>query len=123
MLHQGLDFHTVRVLCKQCGWFRNIAHSGCSDGKRALVAVERSADPSHVLHAKIIEVPEELPLVEALESHLGYRDLVTEAQEKGLFRMESEFAPLLHDQACPRCQTVGGLQLSQLWNLGRHVRY
>ena len=29
MLHQGLDFQTVRVLCKNCGWFRNIAHSGC----------------------------------------------------------------------------------------------
>jgi hypothetical protein len=122
MLHRGLDFHTVRVLCKQCGWFRNIAHSGCADGKRALVAVERSADPTHVLHAKVIEVPEELPLVEALEAHPGYRDLVSEAHEKGLLRMEHEFAPLLKDEACPRCKTVGSLEM-QLWRLGQHVRY
>ena len=123
MLHPGLDFHTVRVLCKKCGWFRNIAHSGCADGKRALVAVERSNDSSHVLQAKVIEVPEDLPLADALEAYPGYRDLVSDAHEKGLFRMESEFAPLMNDQACPRCKTVGRLELSQLWNLGQHVRY
>ena len=123
MLHRGLDFHTVRVLCKSCGWFRNIAHSGCADGKRALVSVTRAQDPSHVLHAKVIEVPEALPLQEALQSHPGYRDLVTEAHEKGLFRMEDEFAPLVGDQSCPRCKAVGMLRLSQLWNLGSHVRY
>ena len=123
MLHHGLDFHTVRVLCKSCGWFRNIAHSGCADGKRALVSVERSNDRSHVLRAKVIEVSETIPLTEALKEHPGFRDLVSEAHEKGLCRMEGEFAPLLHDQACPRCKTLGKLELSQLWNLGQHVRY
>jgi len=123
MLHRGLDFHIVRVLCKQCGWFRNIAHSGCADGKRVLVFIERSRDPSHILHARVIEVPEALPLAEALGAHPGYRDLVAEAQEKGLFRMQSEFTPLLNDQACPRCKTIGKLALSQFWNLGEQARY
>ena len=123
MLHRGLDFHTVRVLCANCGWFRNIAHSGCADGRRALVLIARSQDPSHVLHGKVIEVSEDLPLCEVLNDHPGYRDLVTEAHEKGLFRMQDEFRPLVANQNCPRCKTVGGLSLSQLWNLGRHVRY
>jgi hypothetical protein len=123
MLHRGLDFHTVRVLCKGCGWFRNIAHAGCADGKRALVAISVADDPSHVLHAKVIEVSEDLPLDEVLRDHSGFRDLVHEAHEKGLIRMENEFQPLLHGKACPRCRTVGRLELSQIWNLGSHVRY
>lgn len=123
MLHRGLDFHTVRVLCKGCGWFRNVAHSGCADGKRALVAISAANDPSHVLQAKVIEVSEDLPLDDVLRDHPGFRDLVHEAHEKGLIRMESEFQPLLHQQACPRCETVGKLELSQIWNLGSHVRY
>lgn len=123
MLHPGLDFHTVRVVCTGCGWYRNIAHSGCADGKRALVHIERSRDPSHVLRSKVIEVSEALPLSEALEANPGYRDLVAEAHEKGLFRMEAEFLPLVVDQACPRCKQVGSLGLSQIWNPGSHVRY
>lgn len=123
MLHRGLDFHTIRVLCKSCGWFRNIAHSGCADGRRALVSIARARDPSHVLHAKVVEVPEALPLGEVLRSHPGYRDLVSEAHEKGLFRMEDEFSPLVEDQRCPRCKNAGMLRLSQIWNLGSHVRY
>jgi len=123
MLHRGLDFHTVRVLCKGCGWFRNIAHSGCADGKRALVAISVADDPSHVLHAKVVEVSEDLPLDEVLRDHPGFRDLVHEAHEKGLLRMEREFEPLLHGQACPRCRTIGKLELNQIWNLGSHVRY
>jgi hypothetical protein len=123
MLHRGLDFHTVRVLCKECGWYRNIAHSGCADGKRALVSISPSNVPSHVLHAEVVEVAEELPLADALRDHPGFRDLVHEAHEKGLLRMEAEFQPLLSGQPCPRCKAVGRLELSQLWNLGRHVRY
>jgi hypothetical protein len=123
MLHRGLDFHTVRVLCKGCGWYRNIAHSGCADGKRALVHISASADPSHVLRAEVVEVSEELPLDDALRGHPGFRDLAHEAYEKGLLRMESEFQPLLSGQACPRCKIVGKLELSQLYNLGTHVRY
>ena len=123
MLHRGFDFHTVRIVCKHCGWFRNIAHSGCADGNRALVLIQRSNDHSHVLQAKVIEVPESVPLADALASNPGYRDLVSEAHEKGLIRMEQDFAPLLNDQACPRCKTIGMLELSQQWNLGQHVRY
>jgi len=123
MLHRGLDFHTVRVFCKGCGWFRNIAHAGCADGKRALVAISASDNPSHILHAKVIEVSEDLPLDKVLRDHPGFRDLVHEACEKGLIRMESEFQPLLQGQACPRCGTVGRLELSQIWNIGTHVRY
>ena len=123
MLHRGLDFQTVRVVCKNCGWFRIIGHSGCADGKRALLAIQRSADPSHVLHAVVIEVPEDVPLADVLEKNPGYRDLVFEAHQKGLIRMLSEFAPLLSDQACPRCKLIGKLELSQIHFMGRHVRY
>jgi hypothetical protein len=123
MLHRGLDFHTVRLLCKECGWHRNIAHSGCAVGKRALVHISVSDNPSHVLHAKVVEVPEDLPSDDALRDHPGFRDLVHEAHEKGLIRMEAEFQPLLSNQACPRCKTVGKLELRQIWNLGTHVRY
>lgn len=121
MLHRGFDFQTVRVVCKSCGWYRNIAHSGCADGKRALVSISVSDEPSHVLHAKVIEVSEDLPLDEVLREHPGFRDLDREAHEKGLFRMESEFQPLLQGQACPRCKTTGKLELSQLG--AGNVRY
>jgi hypothetical protein len=123
MLHRGLDFQTVRVLCKHCGWFRNIAHSGCADGKRALVRISRSTDPTHVLHGEVIEVPEDADVTREFERHPGFRDLVTEAHQKGLLAMEREFLPLLQDQACPRCKAGGHLELSQIWNLGSHVRY
>src|SRR4051794_17408795 len=119
MLHRGLDFHTVRVLCKGCGWYRNIAHSGCADGKRALVQILASDDPSHVLQASVIEISEDLPLADALRDHPGFRDLVYEAHDMGLLRMEAQFQPLLSGRACPRCGTVGRLELSQIHNLGR----
>jgi len=123
MLHPGLDFQTVRVLCKKCGWFRVVAHSGCADGKRALVKITRSKDPSHVLHADVVEVPQDKPIQEALAANPDYRDLATEAHEKGLIAMEREFLPLLEDQACPRCQSTGLMGLSQIHFHGRHVRY
>lgn len=123
MLHKGFDFHTVRVVCKKCGWYRNLAHSGCAGGKRALVSISVSDDPSHVLRAKVIEVSEDLPLVDVLREHPGFQDLVHEAHELGLLRMEEQFQPLLSGQACPRCENVGNMEVSQLWNLGDHVRY
>jgi hypothetical protein len=123
MLHPGLDFQSVRVLCKKCGWFRVIAHSGCADGMRALVKITRSKDPSHVLHADVAEIPEGKPLQEALAANPGFRDLVAEAHEKGLVAMEREFLPLLEHQACPRCQSIGLMELSQIHFHGRHVRY
>jgi hypothetical protein len=123
MLHLGLDFQTVRVICKDCGWFRNIAHSGCADGKRALVAISRSSDPSHVLHARVVEVPEDQPLAEVLLAHPEFRDLEVEAHTNGLFHMQNSYSPLLFDQLCPRCQTAGKLELSQIHYAGQHVRY
>jgi hypothetical protein len=123
MLHRGLDFQTLRVLCKGCGWYRNIAHGGCADGKRALVQISESSDPTHILHAKVLEVPEDLPLHDVLRDHPGFRDLVVEAHQKGLLRMESEFQPLLRSRACPRFKAIGKLELSQIGNLGSHVRY
>lgn len=123
MLHRGLDFHTVRVLCKDCGWYRNIAHSGCADGKRALVQISASDDPSHVLHARVMEISEELPLEDALRDHPGFRDLVHEAHEMGLLRMEAQFQPLLNERPCPRCRKVGRLELSQIHNSVSHVKY
>jgi len=122
MLHRGLDFLTVRVLCHACGWFRIIAHSGCADGKRALVSIFRSQDPSHVLEAKVVEVPEERPLATVLREHAEHRDLVDEAHRKGLIKLMQEFEPLLEGQACPRCKTVGKLELDQTWRV-EHVRY
>ena len=123
MLHRGLDFHTVRVRCKRCGWFRNIAHSGCADGKRALVWITQSPDPSHILFAKVVEVAESIPLDEALRANPNYRDLVAEAHERGLFKMEADFDPLVSDRACPRCKHVGQLGVAQLLEGGTDVRY
>jgi hypothetical protein len=123
MLRPGLDFQSVRVLCKKCGWFRVIAHSGCAEGKRALVKITRSKDQSHVLHADVVEIPQEKPIQEALAANPGFRDLVAEAHEKGLIATEREFLPLLEDQACPRCRSVSQLELSQIHFHGRHVRY
>jgi hypothetical protein len=123
MLRQGLNFHTVRVLCQGCGWFRNIAHSGCADGKRALVSIASSPDPTHVLHAKVVEVSEERPLKEVLTQHAGYRDLVDEAHRKGLSSLMREFQALLTGKACPRCKSMGRLELNQILHLGSHVRY
>ena len=123
MLHKGLDFQTVRILCKGCGWCRNIAHSGCSDGKRALVKISRSTDPTHVLQAHVIEVSESRSLDEVLKENPEHRDLEVEAHSMGLVAMEKTFLPLLSGQACPRCKNVGKLELSQIKYGGKHVRY
>jgi hypothetical protein len=100
----------------------NIAHAGCADGKRALVSLSRANDPSHVLHARVLEVPDDQPLAEALREHPGFRELVEEANNMGLYKLMKEFQPLLDGQACPRCTTVGKLELSQIWN-PTHPRY
>jgi hypothetical protein len=85
--------------------------------------VSRSADPSHVLCAKVREVPSTLPLDDVLKANPNYRDLVEEARSKGLHKMLKEFQPLLDGEECPRCHTIGELVLDQIWNLGEHVRY
>jgi hypothetical protein len=121
MEHRGLDFRKVRIVCHHCGWCRNIAHWGCADGKRALILVSKSSDPSHVLHARIVEVPEERPLEEVLREHPGYLDLGDESKRKGSAMM-SEFRKLLDIQACPRCKSVGEMELEVMWTV-EHVRY
>jgi hypothetical protein len=83
----------------------------------------KSKDSSHVLHADVVEVPQERPVEEALTANPGFRDLDAEAHVKGLFAMEREFLPLLVDQSCPRCHQSGKLELSQLWTVGQHKRY
>jgi hypothetical protein len=122
MFHPA-GFHTVRVLCNACGWFRNIAHSGCAEGRRAIVAIELSQDPTHVLKAKVVEVPENRPLAEVLAAHPGYRDLVHEAHENGLIRTLNTFDVLLADKVCPRCEVEGKMTAGQILELGKHVRY
>ena len=123
MLHKGLDFHIVRVVCHSCGWHRVIAHSGCADGKRAIIKIEGAKDISHVLQAKIIEIPEEQPKSEWKENHPDFRDLVEEAHEFGLYKTMDKFDDLLQDKKCPRCKKNGNIKLEQQWNLGEHANY
>jgi hypothetical protein len=87
------------------------------------VKISLANDPSHVLHAKVIEVSKDLPLSEELLDYPGYRDLAHEAHEKGLLRIQAEFQPLLSGQTCPRCKTLGILELSQIAGPHPHVRY
>ena len=123
MLHKGLDFHLVRIVCHHCGWYRNIAHSGCADGKRAIVRIARSHDPSHVLHAKVIEIPEGQIESTWKATYPDYHDLVKEAQEKGLLATMREYDTLLHEQPCPRCKQTNELKLEQFWTCAEHARY
>ena len=123
MIHKGLDFHVVRIVCHHCGWYRNIAHSGCADGKRAIVRVEKSKDPSHVLHAKVIEIPEEQSESEWKTRYPEYHDLVKEARKKSLLATMREYSPLLKNQTCPRCKQTHGLELEQFWDPTEHTRY
>jgi len=74
-----------------------------------------------VLHARVVEVPEDRPLEEVLREHPGYRDLHDESQRKG-YAMLSEYKPLLDEQACPRCKSIGSMELDVLWTI-EHVRY
>lgn len=110
----SLKFKTIRVLCRSCGWFRNLAQSGCAEGKRALVALSASGDPSHILKAKVLEVSIGQPLDEVLKTHPEYRDLDSEAHRKGLKVLLQEFQPWLAGQICPRCKAVDKLELGQI---------
>ena len=114
MESKSFNFKTIRLLCCNCGWFRNLAQSGFADGKRALVSLCQSGDPSHILKAKVLKVPIGQPLDEVFNEHPEYRDLDSEAHRKGLKVLMQEFQPWLAGQACPRCQTVDKLVLDQI---------
>jgi hypothetical protein len=123
MLRDEQDLNLVRIICQKCGWSRDLTRAGCSEGKRTLVAIERSKDPSHVLRANVIVVPEERPLIEVLQEHPGYCDFVREAYEKGLHRLTAEIDHLLQGQTCPRCKKPGGFTLGRTLSLKQHARY
>jgi hypothetical protein len=89
----------------------------------ALVSISRSSDPTHVLHASVVEVPANQPIADALMAHPGFRDLEAEAHAQGLLAMQRSFDQLLNEQSCPRCKAIGKLELSQIQYLGQHVRY
>ncbi len=122
MLHKGLDFHTLKVTCS-CGWFRNIAHSGCADGKRAIVKIIQSKDPSHVLYAKVKEISESLNNTDWKKQYPDFVGLFAEAYDKGLLSAMDEYSYLLEDKSCPRCKDTGQLKLEQECSLEQHVRY
>ena len=111
---KSLKFKTIRLLCRNCGWFRNLAQSGFAEGKRALVSLSQSGDPSHILKAKVLEVPIGQPLDEVFNEHPEYRDLDSEAHRKGWKVLIKEFQPMLAGQACPRCKLVDKLELGQI---------
>src|SRR5688572_28676588 len=107
MLHEGLDFHVVRALCKGCGWHRVVAHSGTSDGKRALVKLSRASDPSHVVEASVVEIPEAMATADWTAQYPGFCDLVAEAYDKGLLAAMRNYSSLFAGQVCPRCNREG----------------
>ncbi len=111
---KSLKFKTIRLLCRNCGWFRNLAESGLAEGKRALVSLAPSGDPSHILKAKVLKVSIGQPLDEVFDQHPEYRDFDSEAHRKGLKVLLQEFQPLLVGQACPRCKSVDKLVLDQI---------
>ena len=109
-----LKFKTIRLLCRNCGWFRNLAQSGFAEGKRALVSLSQSGDLSHILKAKVLKVPIGQPLDEVFQEHPEYRDLDSEAHRIGLKVLMQEFQPWLTGQTCPRCKSIDKLVLDQI---------
>ena len=123
MLRDGLDFHVVRAVCKACGWHRVVAHSGTSEGRRALVKLSKASDPSHVIEASVVEVAESMPTAEWKAQYPEFSDLVAEAHDKGLMAAMGSYSPLFDDRVCPRCKGEGRLELDQLWYFGRRPQY
>jgi hypothetical protein len=119
----GFEFSTVRVLCQDCGWYRNIGYSGIKDNVRALIRISESRDPSHILHGSVLEFPISESLENILATHPDYRDLEAEAQRKGLFPMLDEFKPLLVSRCCPRCKKQGHLCLDSATFHGKEIRF
>lgn len=119
----GFEFSTVRVLCRECGWLRNIGYTGIKDNVRALIQISESRDASHILHGRTLEVSISEPLENVLARHPGYRDLEDEAQTKGLLAMLDEFKPLLASRSCPRCKKLDNLCLDSTTFHGREIRF
>lgn len=119
----GYEFSTVRVLCHDCEWFRNIGYTCIKDNVRALIRISESRDASHILRGRV----REFPVSESLENIFAvcpeYRDLESEAQRKGLFAMLDEFKPLLDKRLCPRCKKQGHLCLDSATFHGKEIRF
>lgn len=112
----GIEFCTVRVLCHACGWFRNIGYTGVKDNIRAVINIQRSKDPRHILHGKVLEFSAEQPLEEISSKYSGYRDLQAEAHREGLYNVMAEFNPLVEGASCPRCKKEGDLCIDSIMN-------
>src|SRR5436190_303389 len=108
---EGLEFCTVRVLCHNCGWFRNIGYTGVKDNVRAVIKIQKSKDSSHILHGKVLEFPADKTLEEISFMYPEYRDLNLEAHQKGLHATLREFNPLIEGSHCPRCKSEENLCL------------
>lgn len=120
---EGLEFCTVRVLCHNCGWFRNIGYTGVKDNVRALIKIRKSKDSSHILHGKVLEFPAEKPLEEISTNNPEYRDLNFEAHQKGLYATMREFDFLFEGSYCPRCKKERNLCLESITFHGREIKF
>ena len=119
----GLEFCTVRVLCHDCGWFRNIGYTGTKDNVRAVIKIQKSKDPSHILRGKVLEFSVEKSLEEIAVANPEFRDLNAEAHQKGLNATMNEFYPLIQDALCPRCKKEGNLCLESIVFHGREIKF
>ena len=95
------EFHTVRVLCRSCGWFRVLGYTGVKGKTRALIRIDTNANQHNLLRGKVREVsidskPAQWPK--------DYSDLKLKAHEMGLYQAQALFDPLLEGRSCPRCQ-------------------
>ena len=97
------EFHTVRVVCHSCGWFRVIGYTGVKDGVRALVRIRRSAAACNLLDCDIREVPAALARADYAGNLQEFSDLNAEAYKHGLPAVCRQFQPMLEDAVCPRC--------------------
>ena len=122
MLHKGIDFHILRIFCSNCGWQRVIAHTGCAEGKRAIVKISTSKDSAHVLHAKVKEIPINQDKNIWSVKFEGYEDLLSKAHEVGLYKALEPYSNLLNGKSCPKCGKINDLNLSQEWKV-KHPRY
>ena len=129
----GYEFNIVRVLCHACGWQRKIGYTGIgwyrvtgstgSKDVRAVIRVEKSEDPRHILHGRVLEFPPHVPLEDIKAEYPEFRDLQAEAHEKGLIRMLEEFQPLVEGAQCPRCKKVAHLCLDSIGLHGEELKY
>ena len=122
MLHKGLDFYILRIFCSNCGWQRIIGHTGCANGKRAIIKISISKDSAHVLHAKIKEIPISLDKGIWSNQFKGYEDLVSKSHKEGLFKALETYSNLLNGKNCPKCGEINELNLVQEWK-AKHPRY